>query len=59
MFYVLLVVEMTQAGSLPSRFLCCSWGQKLVRMTNTKALLSLDLSLLIRKMGQMEGEVQS
>lgn len=54
-----MVVEVTQAGSLPSRFLRCSWGQKLVRMTNASLFLSLDLSLLIRKMGQMEGEVQS
>lgn len=47
MLYVVLVVEMTQAGSLPSRFLCGSWGQKLVRMTNARLSLSLDLSLLI------------
>lgn len=59
MLYVVLVVEMTQAGSLLSEFLWCSWGQKLVRMTNTRLSLSLDLSLLIRKMGQMEWEVQS
>ena len=59
MLYVLLVVEMTQAGSLLSGFLWCSWGQKLVRMTNTRLSLSLNLSLLIRKMGQMGSEVQS